>query len=116
MNRKGFTLVETMIVVAIIGLLAAAAIPNFVKAREITRKTLCINNLRLIDHAKEQWAIDNNKNIDDTVESGLGVGDGETVVGGYMRAGFPVCPSAGAYTIGVVGTNPTCGYGSGHEL
>ena len=52
MRRKGFTLVEIMIVVAIIGMLAAIAIPSFMKSRSEARKSTCVNNLRLIDHAK----------------------------------------------------------------
>ena len=57
MRRKaGFTLVEIMIVVAIIGLLAAIAIPSFLKARESARRNACINNLRQIDGAKDQYA------------------------------------------------------------
>ena len=54
MNKKGFTLVEIMIVVLIIGLLAAIAIPNFIKARKTTQRNACIDNLRAIEGAIEQ--------------------------------------------------------------
>src|SRR2546425_8620416 len=65
-NRKaGFTLVEIMIVVAIIGLLAAIAIPNFVKARETAQLNSIVNNLRIIEGAKDQWALEQKKGTGD---------------------------------------------------
>ena len=58
-QKSGFTLVEIMIVVAIIGLLAAIAIPNFVRARNTAQQNACINNLRQLDGGKQQWALEN---------------------------------------------------------
>lgn len=60
-RKAGFTLVEIMIVVAIIGLLAAIAVPNFVRARESAQLNSILNNLRLIEGAKDQWALENKK-------------------------------------------------------
>src|SRR5881275_1429444 len=66
-GRHGFTLVEIMIVVLIIGILLAIAVPNFIKARESSRTKACIANLKQIDSAKEQWAMDLNKANGSTV-------------------------------------------------
>src|SRR6187431_1313600 len=66
-RKSGFTLVEIMIVVAIIGLLAAIAIPNFIKARTTSQQNACINNLRHIDGAIQQWALENKKAAGATV-------------------------------------------------
>jgi len=105
--RHGFTLVEIMIVVLIIGILLAIAVPNFVRARDSSRTQSCIANLRQIDSAKEQWAMDNKKNTGDT----MAMGD---LAGVYMKS-TPSCPAGGTYTLNAVGTNPTCSV-SGHTL
>jgi prepilin-type N-terminal cleavage/methylation domain-containing protein len=60
-NRGGFTLVEIMIVVAIIALLAAIAVPNFLRSRKRSQATQVLEDLRQIDSAVDQWAIENNK-------------------------------------------------------
>ncbi len=100
-NRKaGFTLVEIMIVVAIIGLLAAIAIPNFVKARGTAQRNACINNLRQIDGAKEQWALEKK------LAPGAAAVDAEIYA--YVKGGQPTCPAGFAYTPNVVDNLPTC--------
>ncbi|MDP8298965.1 MAG: prepilin-type N-terminal cleavage/methylation domain-containing protein [Candidatus Tantalella remota] len=100
LGKKGFTLVEIMIVVAIIGLLAAIAIPNFMKARERAQTNACIANLKQFDGAKSLLALDDSMSTGEDIEM-------SDLVTSYIKR-TPVCPAGGTYTIGAVGTTPTC--------
>jgi len=94
-----------MIVVAIIGLLATIAIPNFVKARATSQANSCINNLRQIDAAANQFALEQGR----TTGSSLTL---TTDLTPYLKlnsnGSIPPCPASGTYALSVVGTNPTC--------
>ena len=91
-NRGGFTLVEIMIVVAIIALLAAIAVPNFLRARKRSQATRCLEDLRLIDAADDQYAIENNKS------SGAAVAWSD--VQNYLKTGSVLYNSGGADLFG----------------
>jgi hypothetical protein len=93
------------------GALAAIAIPNFTRARATSQHNACINNLRLIDAAKQQWALENRKSATDTPT----MQDLQPYLGHGPKGEFPVCPNGGVYTIGAVGEKPTCSI-PGHVL
>lgn len=95
--------------VAVAGMLAAIAVPNFVKAREAAQKNACINNLRQISGATEQWALENKKRAGDMPTDEDLFGQSK-----YIRR-KPVCPAGGSYRLAVVDGKPTCS-ARGHAL
>ena len=120
-NKAGFTLVEIMIVVLIIGILLAIAIPNFVAARESSRAKACIGNLKQIDSATQQYCMDQKLSsaatgttayqthlptLDTTAVTGLVSGAGSS--SGYLRT-TPACPAGGAYSVAPkISDSPYC--------
>ncbi len=110
-NRAAFTLVEIMIVVLIIGILLGIAVPNFIRARETSRSKACIANLKQIDTAKEQYAMDQKLSVGDTSIAADALNGASTLSGpgGYIKASV-VCPASGVYTVGNIGTNPSCSF------
>ena len=110
-GKSGFSLLEIMIVVTIIGFLAGLAFPAFMKARSTSQRTRCIDNLRQIDGAKDQWAVENYANNGDEVVGG------ETAIAPFFKRGWPTCPGGGGYTLNPVGEDPICSLNSmGHTI
>lgn len=100
-KRSGFTLVEIMIVVMIIGLLLSIAVPQWQRARERSRTVSCMKNLQLIDDAKQHWAMENRMaGTDSPSEADLAPL--------FLKRSFPSCPSSGTYTIHTVDEQTEC--------
>jgi len=102
-NKKGFTLVEIIIVVGIIALLSIIAFPNFANSRQRTLQNSCILNLKQLESAINRYAIDNNLGSDDIITM-------SNLIPNYIRS-TPICPAGGTYNVteGInAGSRPTC--------
>ncbi|MEO8377637.1 MAG: hypothetical protein ABI579_08190 [Candidatus Sumerlaeota bacterium] len=90
--------------IALTGIMIAIAVPSFIRAREVSRKNACQENLVRIDSAKKVWATDTNKQGDSTATPTWSDLTGN---GNYLRMS-PICPASGNYYINSLGTSPSC--------
>ena len=106
-KRLGFTLVEIMIVVMIIGMLASLSYPSYKKSRQNAQRTVCVNNLRVIQHAADRYLFD---------RPGLTSLDPDDLED-YYKQSIPSCPAGGTYSIVINGDAAAfCDFGDDHEL
>jgi len=108
-REAGFTLVEILIVLAIIGMLAAVAIPNYVKARATSQANACINNLRQIDAAANQFALEQHMRTGQPINYPT---DLTPFIRLNVQNSIPPCPAGGNYSCNAVGNAPTCDIGT----
>ncbi len=107
-HKSGFTLVEIMIAVTIIGFLSGLAIPAFMKSRRTSQASRCVGNMRQIESAKEQWAMETFGDVGSPCSA--------ADVSPYLKGGFPICPASGTYTVNPVGSNVACSIAGDHAL
>lgn len=100
MRKKAFTLVEIMIVILIIGLLLAIAVPQFISARENAQEKSCWSNQQKLEAAKHMWIMDTGQNSSTAPTNG-------DLVPAYLKE-FPTCPTGGVYDLGTGASSVTC--------
>jgi len=102
---KGFTLMEVMIVVSVVTMLATIAVPKYIRAQTQSQKQSCIYNLKQLDGAVQQWAMDYKKQSSDAVT--------ETAISVYLKNNtIPDEPASGSYQFTIVSETPTCSLGA----
>jgi prepilin-type N-terminal cleavage/methylation domain-containing protein len=101
---RGFTLVEIMIVIAIVALLCAIVIPNLMKASARSQATSCINTLRQLDTAIQQFSVEAGKHVGDTI---VWPTDLTAYIKLNKQGSIPPCPAGGDYALALVGTIPS---------
>ena len=104
-SNRAFTLVEIMITLSIISFLLAIVAYSYVKSNKTAKTTICISNLKELDSAIDQWALENH------ISAGTSIsGYEEDVYDGYVKGRKPQCPAGGEYLFGTIGTRPqiTC--------
>ena len=105
--RRGFTLIEIMLVILLISILLTIAVPTFLRARETSRVRVCVANLRQLQDAKERWSMENKKAGTDTPS--------RADLSTYIKT-WPSCPSGGTYDLGTVAGRATCSVGGEHTI
>lgn len=103
-REEGLTLVEVMIVICILGLIIAVALPNFLRARREANAKLCLSNLKQIEAAKERWSFSYGAALNEEIYI-------TDLVPDFIKL-TPVCPDDGEYTPGILVDNPTCSVGT----
>jgi hypothetical protein len=108
-SGRSFSWSEGVVLIVVIGLFAAIAMPNFIREPVTSPANACINNLRQLDGAKQQWALENGKTNGDIVVTEADI---KPCLGRDPNRNFPHCPSGGKYTIGKLNEPPTCSLGT----